>query len=61
MKRPDQLKASDFIKGEIPAQLVASFDEIGGKNEELADGELWNTESLCFCYCNILQHYKTVK
>ena len=54
MKRPDQLHATDFVQAEIPAELVSVFEEIKTKDEEQADIELWNTESLCFRYFNIL-------
>lgn len=61
MKRPDKLQATDFVQGELPAYMTPVFDEIRAKNEEMADKELWNTESLCFNYYNILQQYKTTK
>jgi len=41
--------------------MMPAFEEIRTKNEELADVELWNTESLCFNYYNILQQYKALK
>ena len=61
MKRPDKLQASDFLTAEVPAHMVPAFEEIRTKNEESADHELWNTDSLCFNYYNILQQYKTTK
>lgn len=41
--------------------MTPLFDEIRAKDEEIADPELWNTDSLCFNYYNILQQYKTTK
>ena len=54
MKRPDKLSASDKVNAEVPAFMDPIFKEIERKNEELPDTELWNTESLCFNYYNIL-------
>ena len=61
MKRPDRLERTDHVQGEVPVQLQAEFEEIRLKNEEITDPELWNTESLCFRYFNILHLYKTNK
>lgn len=61
MKRPDRLERTDLVQGEVPVQLQVEFEEIRLKNEEITDPELWNTESLCFRYFNILHLYKTNK
>lgn len=61
MKRPDKLQPTDFVQAELPAFVTPLFDEIRAKDEEVADPELWNTDSLCFNYYNILQQYKTTK
>ena len=61
MKRPDKLTATDYVQPELTPQLIQDFEEIKAKNEELPDKELWNTESLCFRYFNILHQYKTMK
>ena len=61
MKRPDKLLPTDFVQSELPAFMTPILDEIRAKDEEVADPELWNTESLCFNYYNILQQYKTTK
>ena len=61
MQRPDKLHPTEFVQAEIPAELVPAFEEIRVKNEELADAELWNTESLCYQYYNIVQQYKALK
>lgn len=55
MKRPDKLDRTDFVHPELPPFMHTLFDEIRQKNEEVADPELWTTESLCFNYFNILQ------
>ena len=47
MKQP---KETDFVQPEVPSVLQPEIDEIDQKNDELADAELWNTESLCFRY-----------
>lgn len=54
MKRPDKLERTDFVQGELPPALHPEFEDIRLRNEEIADAELWNTESLCFRYYNIL-------
>lgn len=54
MKRPDRLERTDFVQGELPPCLHPEFDDIRLKNEEVSDAELWNTDSLCFRYFNIL-------
>ncbi len=59
IKKPDKLSKTDMVQGEIPPSLMPVFDEVKAKNEELADKELWNTDSLAFTYYNILQQYKT--
>ena len=61
MKKPDKLDKTDFIQGEIPPCLVQEFEEVRTKDEEETDAELWNTESICFRYYNILHSYKTTK
>lgn len=61
MKKPDKLQGTDFIQAEVPASLQQQFEEIKNKDEEKADNELWNTESLSFQYYNILHQYKTTK
>ena len=61
MKRPDRLERTDFVQGEVPMILQPEFEEIRLKNEEITDPELWNVESLCFRYFNILHLYKTNK
>mmetsp|Transcript_27121 Transcript_27121/g.36231 ORF Transcript_27121/g.36231 Transcript_27121/m.36231 type:complete len:280 (-) Transcript_27121:285-1124(-) len=61
MKRPDKLSATDMVQAELPAFMTPAFEDIRAKNEEIPDQELWNTESLCFNYYNILQQYKTTK
>ena len=54
MKRPDKLEKTDFVQGEIPVSLQPVFEDIRNRNEEIADKELWTTDSLCFTYFNIL-------
>jgi len=61
LKRPDKLNSSDKVTADVPAYMNSIFEEIKLKNEEMPDAELWNTESLCFNYYNILQQYKTTK
>ena len=61
MKRPDRLEKTDFVQGEVPVCLQPEFEEIRVKDEEIADAELWNVDSLCFRYFNILHQYKTIK
>ena len=61
MKRPDRLDRTDLVQGEVPIVLQPEFEEIRLKNEEITDTELWNVESLCFRYFNILHLYKTNK
>jgi hypothetical protein len=54
IKKPDRLEKTDMVQAEIPPSLITVFDEIKAKNEELADKELWSTESIAFTYYNIL-------
>jgi len=61
MKRPDKLSPTDFVQPELPPVLIQEFEEIKVRNEELPEAELWNTDSLCFRYYNILHQYKTTK
>lgn len=61
MKRPDRLERTDFIQGELTPQITTEIEAIKMKNEEIADAELWSTESLCFTYFNILIQYRTTK
>ena len=61
MKKPDKLDRTDKIQPGIPANIQSQFEQLREKNEEMAEPELWNTDSLCFTYYNILQQYKTTK
>lgn len=54
MKRPDRLERTDLVQAELPPVLHPEFEDIRTKNEEIADAELWNTDSLCYRYFNIL-------
>ena len=61
MKKPERVPSNEMIQGEVPQKIEAQVELIRVKDEEIPDAELWNTESLCFTYYNILHQYKTTK
>jgi hypothetical protein len=62
MKTPAKdLKQSDFLISTLPNETLRAFDECDKKNDELADADLWTTDSICFRYFNLLQEFKTTK
>lgn len=55
------LKPTDIIQGMLPDKVLKTFDEYDKRDEEMADIDLWTTESICFRYFNLLQEFKTKK
>lgn len=55
MKTPAKdLKNTDFLQPALSNEVLRAFEEYDAKNEELADADLWTTESICFRYFNLL-------
>jgi hypothetical protein len=55
MKTPAKdLKNTDFLQADLSNELIRAFEEYDAKDEELADADLWTTESICFRYFNLL-------
>lgn len=62
MKLPTkERKPEDFLVGALPNDVLKEFNVIDSKDEEMAEAELWTTESICFRYFNLLQEFKTTK
>jgi len=61
MKNQKELTQSDYLPTELCEVLWTEVQAIDAKNEEISDSELWNTDSLCFRYFNLLQEFKTTK
>jgi len=62
MKTPAKdLKNTDFLLPNLPTEVTLLFEAYDTKDEELADADLWTTESICFRYFNLLQEFKTKK
>ena len=61
IKAGGQPAPKDRIIAEMPAPLVEEVGQIANFDEEAPQAELWNTESLCFRYFNLLQSYKATK
>lgn len=54
-------KQEDLIQAMLPPAVLKIFDDYDQRDEELADIDLWTTESICFRYFNLLQEFKTKK
>ena len=62
MKLPTkERKPEDFLVGSLPKEVLKEFNVIDAKDEEMAEAELWTTDSICFRYFNLLQEFKTTK